>query len=84
MKLYEEKYKRDVDRMDQDAWLSGLYVSRAIASCFSKNAKYPKKPYTYKEAQQSLEESVSASKIAAQNFRDFAEQFNKRFKKKGN
>lgn len=36
------KYRRD--NMSDSGWVNGLYVGRAISSCFSKNAKYPEEP----------------------------------------
>jgi hypothetical protein len=29
------------------AWLNGIYVAKAIASCFSKNSKYPQEPIDF-------------------------------------
>lgn len=31
-------------RLNLTAWVNGVYIQHAIASCFSKGAKYPQKP----------------------------------------
>lgn len=31
-------------RINLTAWVNGVYVQHAVASCFAKNAKYPQKP----------------------------------------
>lgn len=45
---FMERMERDVqheqDMINFQAWLTGFYVQQAVASCFSKTAKYPKKP----------------------------------------
>ena len=41
---YLEQKERELKLMDATAFYNGLYVQRAIASCFSKNEKYPEKP----------------------------------------
>ena len=37
------------ERMKYTAWLNGMYVRIAVASCLSKKAKYPKQPYGEEE-----------------------------------
>ena len=32
------------NRVNFTAWVNGLYVTHAVAACFSKNSKYPSKP----------------------------------------
>lgn len=41
---YIEQKKQEMKMLDISAYYNGMYVQRAIASCFSKNAKYPEKP----------------------------------------
>lgn len=37
-------------------WLQGLYIQHAIASCFNKDSKYPKKPFS--QSDDSQQESI--------------------------
>lgn len=56
MYLHQEEYIRDKEEqikfMDAAAYYQGLYVKQAIASCFNKNTKYPKKPLSFKQEEQ--------------------------------
>ena len=49
LNAWEERTKGEVEanfeRMKYSSWLTGLYVQNAIASCFSKKCKYPRRPY---------------------------------------
>lgn len=49
LKPYEKAYEMEMESrqnaMNLEAWLNGLYNQNAVASVFSKNAKYPKKPF---------------------------------------
>lgn len=42
--LYEKKLETEKQKIDFVAWLQGYYITRAIATCFSKGKKYPKEP----------------------------------------
>lgn len=42
--LYIQKEEIEKQKIDFNAWLQGYYVCKAIATCFSKGQKYPKKP----------------------------------------
>lgn len=42
--FFREQMKYRRDNMSDSGWVNGLYVGRAISSCFSKNAKYPEEP----------------------------------------
>lgn len=44
----EQKYKD----INYTAWLNGMYVASAISACFSKNTKYPEKPYEAKREEE--------------------------------
>lgn len=48
MYMYQEEYirekKEQMKMLDISAYYQGIYVQQAIASCFSKRAKYPEKP----------------------------------------
>lgn len=75
--VYLEKYKLDQkaksDEINLSAWLTGIYIKHAIASSFSKTAKYPEKPF----------DLTPPEKPNANGFRAFAMAFNEKFKKKG-
>lgn len=43
-KAMEMEQKAQQARLNLTAWVSGVYVQHAVASCFSKGAKYPQKP----------------------------------------
>ena len=57
--------------MDVAAYYQGLYVQMAIASCFSKRGKYPKRPLSMEPK----EEPMSGE----EKFRLWVMEFNKRF-----
>lgn len=67
----EEKYRH----ANYIAWLTGLYMTHAIAACFSKNKKYPEKPFESMKQEQ-------ANWTHAERFEAWAMAFNKRFKEK--
>ena len=58
MYMYQDTYIKEKEEqiklMDVAAYYQGLYVHQAIASCFNKNAKYPKKPYSLVEKEKPL------------------------------
>ena len=43
-KAAEMEQKAMQARLNLTAWVNGVYVQHAVASCFSKGAKYPQKP----------------------------------------
>lgn len=49
VEAYEQKLHEERDSVNQQAYLIGAYVQYAIASCFSKEAKYPDKPFDIKD-----------------------------------
>lgn len=87
MDIYQDVFiknrKEEFEKIDYTAWLNGRYISEAIGSCFSKKAKYPTQPYSYKNLEQN--ENISddlRAEIAAKKFEAFAEVFNKKFESK--
>lgn len=44
-KAYEMELEGKQNAMNLEAWLNGLYNQNAVASIFSKSARYPKKPF---------------------------------------
>lgn len=70
MKLQDETRARR-EELNLTAWLTGVYAQAAVASVFSKNARYPQKPYdlfseeeerplTQEEAVRRNEEAIKA------------------------
>ena len=57
--------------LDVAAYYQGLYVQQAVASCFSKSAKYPKKPLSLEPKEKALS--------GEEQFRLLVEEFNKQF-----
>lgn len=43
-KAAEMEQKAMQNRLNLTAWVTGVYIQHAVASCFSKGAKYPQKP----------------------------------------
>lgn len=80
-KAYSENRKQEqhenLEYLNVGAWLNGLYVTRAIAACFSKNDKYPENPININsdKSEKSLDEHAS-------NFMEYAVAFNLQRKKK--
>lgn len=61
MYMYQENYIKEKEEqmkyMDVSAFYNGLYIQQAIASCFNKKAKYPKKPLSLiREEKERLED----------------------------
>lgn len=86
------EYETKATEMSEFAWLSGVYVLKAISACFSKNGKYPKQPYGSKPSkyqaqemgtdgeQEEMRESIPLTErrpMDADNFAAFALTWNK-------
>lgn len=74
LKPFEKAYTLEMESrqnaMNLKSWLDGLYNQNAVASIFSKNAKYPKKPFEmFNNRQKTVEEEGMA-------FEKYVEQFN--------
>lgn len=69
MYLYQEEYikekEEEIKMMDAAAYYQGLYVQQAIASCFDKKAKYPKKPLSIMQEEKRQLESMSEDEYYA-------------------
>lgn len=70
-KAYLQEKEEQVRFLDVAAYYQGLYVQMAIASCFSKRGKYPKRPLSMEPK----EEPMSGE----EKFRLWVMEFNKRF-----
>lgn len=75
MYMYQDTYIKEKEEqiklMDVAAYYQGLYVHQAIASCFNKNAKYPKTPYSLVEKEKPLSPE--------EKFKLWIEEFNRKF-----
>lgn len=75
MYMYQDEYIREKEEqiklLDVAAYYQGLYVQQAIASCFSKRARYPKKPLSLTEQEKPLS--------GEEQFKLWVQEFNKRF-----
>lgn len=84
-KAYMENSKQEqrerLEYLNVGAWLNGIYVAKAIASCFSKNEKYPEKPIDFNIGS-SKEVSEKSLDENAANFREYAIAFNIQRRKK--
>lgn len=74
LKPFEEAYKMEMDSRQNatnlNAWLTGVYVQNAIASVFSKGAKYPQKPFNLFDGQKKTAEQEGM------DFERYVQQFN--------
>lgn len=63
-RAYELEQEGQQKRLNLAAWISGLYVQRAVASVLSKGARYPAKPIDIfgKEQKLSPEQEADAFK----------------------
>jgi hypothetical protein len=52
MKAHNMKEEEEYKQINYTAWLNGMYVASAISACFSKNSKYPEKPYEAKKEEE--------------------------------
>lgn len=76
-KEYENQVQEKSDMIDYKAWLSGLYVMKAVGACLNEKNKYP-------ETQLSIQKNKpeETGEIAAIRFSEFAKSFNKGFNEK--
>lgn len=72
--VYIEQKKQEMKMLDISAYYQGMYVQQAIASCFSKKAKYPKKPLSL------IEKSKPLS--GEEQFKLWIAEYNRRFEEK--
>lgn len=78
MYMYQDAYIKEKEEqiklIDVSAYYNGIYVQQAIASCFDKKLKYPKKPLSLIEKKKELS--------GEEKFKLWVEEFNKRFEGK--
>lgn len=68
---YIEQKKQEMQMLDVAAYYQGLYVHQAVAACFNKHTKYPKKPYSLVEKEKPLSPE--------EKFKLWIEEFNRKF-----
>lgn len=71
--VYIEQKKQEMKMLDISAYYQGMYVQQAIASCFSKKAKYPKKPLSLIEKSKPLSGEEQFKLWVAEHNRRFDE-----------
>lgn len=71
---YIEQKKQEMQLIDVSAYYNGIYIQQAIASCFSKKAKYPNKPLSLAEKSKPLS--------GEERFKLWVHEFNKKFDEK--
>lgn len=74
--FFQEQLKQRREEMSDAGWTNGLYVGRAIGSCFSKGSKYPDEPLELWSAGENVEE-LSEPITDADRFAGFAAAFNR-------
>ena len=76
--------KRQLDMGNTVAWLTGIYMLKAMDACFGKNKRYDDKPidlrlYDKSDLDQTEQKAVAKKNADAIRFAEFARQFNKNF-----
>lgn len=77
MRMYQDAYikqkKQEMQMMDISAFYNGIYVRQAVASCFSKNANYPKQPLSLQPKEKPLSGEEQFKLWVAEHNRRFEE-----------
>jgi hypothetical protein len=73
-KAYEIEMESRQNATNLSSWLNGLYIQNAVASIFSKGAKYPQKPFDLFGVQKKSAEQEGM------DFERYVQQFNARRK----
>lgn len=76
VKAYQAEQKEQLERANYAAWLSGIYVTHAVAASLGENARYPEKPIDLYETEEDLE---SRKAQEAELFSAYVDMFNKSF-----
>lgn len=75
--FFVEQLKQKRKEISEQGWTNGLYVGRAIASCFPKGKKYPDEPLVLWN--DGTNDEATEPFTDADRFAGFASMFNKRF-----
>ena len=64
---YWQSYQFTIERRNQELWLQGLYIRKAIDSAFDTKhqIKYPEKPYRITELTDAEKEAENKAKVEA-------------------
>lgn len=65
-KAFEQSQREERDRMNNSAYLTGVYVRDAVVSCLVKNAKYPDKPRDLRTPEEIAEWQMSDEYVEQQ------------------
>ena len=78
MYMYQDNFIKEKEEqlkmLDVAAFYQGLYVKQAITSCFDKRTKYPQKPLSLVERENTLSPE--------EKFKLWIEEYNRRFDEK--
>lgn len=78
VRAYEERKKDRLNEANFIAWISGVYVSHAVAAVLGEGSGYPERPITIFEDEKSRDERKQKD---AQAFGAYAAMFNKTYGK---
>lgn len=76
IEAFQQRIKLEREQQNFMSWLSGMYVTHAIAACFGKNHAYPSQPVSLDS-----EDTEEKNKKDAQRFEAYAISFNQQFRK---
>ena len=64
--VYWQRHQYDIERRNQELWIQGLYIRKAIDSAFDTKhqIKYPDRPFRLTEMTDEEKESEAKAKIA--------------------
>lgn len=66
---YEDKQKEQIEMIEYQAWVNGIYIKCSVASALDSNNKYPEKPFGIFEGEEDSsenEELTEEQKVQAQ------------------
>ena len=77
IEAFQQRATMKREQMNFTSWLTGMYVTHAVAACFGKNHQYPREPISLEP-----QDEQEKSQMDAQRFEAFAISFNQEFRKK--
>lgn len=84
---HNKRMREDIDKMNYNSWLGGLYIMYAIGSCFSKNTRYPSEPLNLGNDNKIIDEDekkkIEAKKVVKtyNNLKNWSSSFKGKFSK---
>ena len=76
---FKNKKHQQIDQINLQAWINGLYVMHAVAAVFSKNANYFDEPISFLDRSEDNKQSLDLKK-----FESFAILYNNEYEKNHN